>query len=159
MAPLCGAIVCHYVQCAMCTRGRGDLWWSLYVHSLPGKTPSPCTQSQYTASNNLTFDCFDCVLLLLSFFSLQFFSICSERSSLPVHALWSWYDIHNRISWVSWYALCSGCMCAHKYFAFYMKYKKKGEQQKRSTFWHTCKKRVMLRLRLFWPKKNCGKSA
>ena len=24
---------------------------------------------------------------------------------------------------------------------------------------HTCKKRVMLRGRLFWPKKNCGKSA
>ena len=24
---------------------------------------------------------------------------------------------------------------------------------------HTCKKRVMLRRRLFWPKKNCGKSA
>ena len=26
-------------------------------------------------------------------------------------------------------------------------------------FGHTCKKRVMLRRRLFWPKKNCGKSA
>ena len=25
--------------------------------------------------------------------------------------------------------------------------------------WHTCKKRVMLRSRLFWPKKICGKSA
>ena len=25
--------------------------------------------------------------------------------------------------------------------------------------YHTCKKRVMLRGRLFWPKKNCGKSA
>ena len=24
---------------------------------------------------------------------------------------------------------------------------------------HTCKKRVMLRRRLFWPKKICGKSA
>ena len=24
---------------------------------------------------------------------------------------------------------------------------------------HTCKKRVMLQRRLFWPKKNCGKSA
>ena len=24
---------------------------------------------------------------------------------------------------------------------------------------HTCKKRVMLWRRLFWPKKNCGKSA
>jgi len=24
---------------------------------------------------------------------------------------------------------------------------------------HTCKKRVMWRRRLFWPKKNCGKSA
>ena len=148
---------CNVPLCAMCNvykRQRRPL-----VHSLPGKTPSPCTPSQYTVSNNLTFDCFDCVLLLLSFFSLQFFSICSERSSLPVHALWSWYDIHNRISWVSWYALCSGCMCAHKYCAFYMKYKKKGEQQKRSTFWHTCKKRVRLRLRLFWPKKICGKSA
>ena len=28
-----------------------------------------------------------------------------------------------------------------------------------TTNWHTCKKRVMLRWRLFWPKKNCGKSA
>ena len=42
------------------------------MHSLPGKTPSPCTSSQYTASNNLTFDCFDCVLLLLSFFRYNF---------------------------------------------------------------------------------------
>ena len=32
-------------------------------------------------------------------------------------------------------------------------------QEKREMYKHTCKKRVMLRRRLFWPKKNCGKSA
>ena len=39
------------------------------VHSLPapGKTPSPCTQSRYAASNNLTFDCFEQLALRCTF--------------------------------------------------------------------------------------------
>ena len=133
---LCGAIVCHYVQCAMCARGRGDLWCSLSVHSLPGKTPSPCTPSQYTASNNLTFDCFEQLALRWAFFfccnllSVTIFQYILDNP--PFQCTHYDHDIHNRIGWVPLDMLCAVVACV-RINIFYVKYRKKGKQQKRST--------------------------
>ena len=53
------AIMCN-VQCMQeAEESSGAPPICAIVHSLPGKIPSPCTQSQDTASNNLTFDCFE----------------------------------------------------------------------------------------------------
>ena len=131
---LCGAIVCHYLQCAMCARGRGDLWCSLSVHSLPGKTPSPCTPSQYTASNNLTFDCFEQLALRCAFFFCyhffpsQFLSICWTilPSSAHIMIMISTIGLDECLD-----MLCAEVACVRIIILFFMWNTKKGQATKK----------------------------
>ena len=132
------AIMCnvHYVQCALCAKGRGVLLCSLYVHSLPGKTPSPCTLSHYAASNNLTFDCFEQLALRCAFFfCYHFFSVTISQYFLPSSA-----HIMIMISTIGLGEcldmLFAEVACVRIIILFFMwNTKKRASNKKRLTFW------------------------